>query len=130
MIRRLLTGLALSASSLLLTLGVLELAVRRGAFDHPQHRSTKIEVKARSSVDRPNFRGSAPPFSSKGDAFRVLVVGDSFAWGSGIHLEDTFAHRLETRLDAVSRGRDFEVINWSHPGWNTVVEYRGRASKI
>lgn len=130
MIRRLLTGLALAASSLLLTLGVLELACRSGAFDNPQPRSTKVEVKARSTERQPGLRYSEPRLSPAGDTFRILVVGDSFAWGDGVHLEDTFAHRLETRLDAVSRGTDFEVINWSSPGWNTIVEYRSVEANI
>lgn len=130
MTRRILIGLALSVSSLLLTLGGLELAARYGVFDNPQPRSTKIDAKARSAMDSPNFRGPEPRSPPKGDAFRILVVGDSFAWGDGIHREDTFAYRLETRLDRVSRGRDFEVINWSRPGWNTVVEYRSVEANI
>lgn len=130
MMRRLLTGLALSACSLFLTLGVLEFAVRQGAFANPQPRSTKVEARARAPMDIPNFRGPTSLSSSKGDSFRILVVGDSFAWGDGVHLEDTFAHRLETRLDVVSRGRDFQVINWSRPGWNTVKEYRSVEANI
>ena len=130
MIRRLFIGLALSACSLLLTLGVLEIAVRQGAFASPQPRSTKVDVKARSSMSGPNFRRPEPRLPPTSGAFRILVVGDSFAWGDGVHLEDTFAHRLETRLDVVSRGRDFEVVNWSRPGWNTVVEYRSVEANI
>ncbi len=130
MARKLLTGLALSAGSLLLTFGVLELAARRSRFADPQPRSTKLEVKARSGVKQPNLRDPHSLDSPKGDAFRILVVGDSFAWGDGVHPEDTFAYRLETRLDVVSRGNDFEVINWSRPGWNTVAEYRSVAPSI
>lgn len=130
MIKRTLTGLALSACSVLVTLGVLEFAVRRGAFANPQPRSTPVEAKVRSAIDRPNFRSSNPRASAKGEAFRILVVGDSFSWGDGVHPEDTFAHRLETRLDAVSRGNDFEIVNWSRPGWNTVVEYRSVEANI
>ncbi len=130
MIRRLLIGLALSVCSLVLILGVLEFAVRRGAFSNPQPRSTEIDAKTRPPMDGPNSRGpDSLPFP-RGDTFRILVVGDSFAWGYGIHPEDTFARRLEIRLDAVSRGHDFEVINWSRPGWNTVAEYRSVESSL
>lgn len=130
MARKLLTGLALSAGSLLLAFGVLELAARRSRIADPQPRSTKLDVKARSGVKQPNFRDPHPRDSPKGDVFRILVVGDSFAWGHGVHPEDTFANRLETRLDVVSRGNDFDVINWSRPGWNTVAEYRSVAPSI
>lgn len=130
MIRRLSTGLALAVCSLFLTLGVLEFAVRRGAFSNPEPRSTEIDAKARPAKHGPDFRGPEPRPSPGGDTFRILVVGDSFAWGYGVHPEDTFARRLEIRLDAVSRGDDFEVINWSRPGWNTVVEYRSVKANI
>ncbi len=130
MITRLLTGLALSTCSVLLTLGVLEFAARRGAFANPQPHSTKLEVPIRSPVREPNFRGPRPRFSRETDTFRVLVVGDSFSWGVGVHPEDSFPRRLETRLDAVSRGDDFDVVNWSRPGWNTVVEFRSVESSI
>ncbi len=130
MISRLLTGLALSAGSLLLTLGALELATRRGTFANPQPRSTKLAVEIRSPVREPNFRGSQPRFSPEADTFRILVVGDSFAWGDGVHPEDSFPRRLEVRLDAVSRGDDFEVITWSRPGWNTVVAFRSVEANI
>ena len=130
MFKRLLTGLALSACSLLLTLGVLEFATRRGAFANPQPRSTKLDVEIRSPVREPTFRGFEPRLPRKTDTFRILIVGDSFSWGHGVHPEDSFPRRLETRLDAVSRGDDFEVVNWSRPGWNTVVEYRSVESNI
>ena len=130
MFKRLLTGLALSAFSLLLTLGALELATRRGAFANPQPRSTKLDVEIRSPIREPNFRGFEPRLSRHTDTYRILVVGDSFSWGHGVHPEDSFPRRLETRLDTVSRGDDFEVVNWSRPGWNTVVEYRSVEASI
>lgn len=130
MFKRLLTGLALSAGSLLLTLGVLEFATRTGTFANPQPRSTKLAVEIRSPVREPNFRGFEPRLPPETDTFRILIVGDSFSWGHGVHPEDSFPRRLETRLDAVSRGDDFEVVNWSRPGWNTVVEYRSVESSI
>jgi hypothetical protein len=130
MIKRLAPGLALSACSFLLTLGALEIVARRGVFDNPRPRSTRVESKASSPLEQPNFRNRAALLARQGDDFRILVVGDSFAWGDGVHPEDTFAMRLETRLDAVSRGPDFEVINWSRPGWNTVMEYRSVEANI
>ena len=130
MFRRLLTGLALSVCSLILTLGVLEFAVRRGAFANPQPRTTKLFFTARSPLGEPNFRDSEPELSSEKESFRILVVGDSYAWGAGMHPEDSFVNRLQIRLDAVSRRTVFEVINWSRPGWNTVVEYQSVAAHI
>ena len=47
------------------------------------------------------------------DVRRVLVVGDSFAWGFGVEQEDTFAARLERALPAT------EVINGAVSGYST-----------
>ncbi len=48
---------------------------------------------------------------------RVLVLGDSFAFGSGMRLEDTFARQLQTRLaDSV------DVVNAGVPGFSTVQQ--------
>lgn len=44
---------------------------------------------------------------------RVLVAGDSFAWGFGVQQDDTFAARLERALPAT------EVINGAVSGYST-----------
>ena len=130
MFRRLLAGFALSAGSLILTLAVLEVAVRRGAFANPQPRTTKLFFKASSPLQEPNFRDSEPALRADDETFRILVVGDSYAWGHGMHPEDSFPNRLQIRLNAVARRNSFEVINWSRPGWNTVLEYRSVAAHL
>jgi len=81
-------------------------------------------------MSQPDFREPGFEIGNKEDAFRILVVGDSFAWGDGVHYEDAYPHRLETRLNAVSRGDRFEVINWSRPGWNTVRQERSLKPRL
>ncbi len=121
-IRGLVAGLALSAASLLLTLGALELALRSGWFEARAHRSTAIVDRATNNPREPNFRLEGPEPEAKSDQFRVVVVGDSFAWGDGVYAEDAFPFRLERRLQQLSRGTRFEVVNFSRPGWGTVQE--------
>ncbi len=49
---------------------------------------------------------------------RVMVVGDSFAAGSGIsRTEDRFANQLGRLL-----GDNYEVLNVASPGWDTIDE--------
>jgi len=55
------------------------------------------------------------------NTYRILVLGDSFAWGVGLTLEETLSKQLEKRLiDAANK--NIEVINASIPGMNTVEE--------
>ncbi len=55
--------------------------------------------------------------------YRVLVVGDSFTWGDGVHPEDVYPSRLERRLNERESELEFEVVNWSHTGWNTAQAF-------
>ena len=101
--RSLIIGLALFCVSLLSTLLVVELLLRTGAIMPGEARSTAIGERPKSKIKEPDFRDPAYELPPRSDAFRVLVVGDSFAWGDGVYREDTFPYRLETRLNAASR---------------------------
>lgn len=48
---------------------------------------------------------------------RILVLGDSFAWGYGVSDDEIFTERLETRL------HHWQVINTGVSGWGTDQEY-------
>ena len=52
---------------------------------------------------------------------RVLVLGDSFTFGEGVRLEDTFCVRLEGLLKE-RLGREVEVLNLGVSAWSTVEE--------
>ncbi|MEM7350220.1 MAG: GDSL-type esterase/lipase family protein [Acidobacteriota bacterium] len=52
------------------------------------------------------------------DKNRILVLGDSFAWGYGVAQEETFSERLEATLP------DVEVINAGVSGYSTDQELR------
>ena len=68
-------------------------------------------------------------------ARRILVMGDGFTMGVGVHEPDTFASQLEARLDAGESAADpagnREVINCGIPGYGTDEElqfYRSLAA--
>ena len=58
--------------------------------------------------------------------FRILLLGDSYTLGVGVHEKDTFARQLEHLLnddaEASSSGRNYEVINCGVSGYGTQEE--------
>lgn len=68
---------------------------------------------------QPELRGRRWPGPKAAGVFRIVVLGDSFSLGSGVHPSDPYPIRLEGRLARLESARDFEVVNWSRSGWNT-----------
>jgi lysophospholipase L1-like esterase len=57
------------------------------------------------------------------DTYRIAVVGDSLAWGIGVAPAERFSGQIEQALNGRRRsGRRFEVLNFSHAGWDTADE--------
>ncbi|MGH7301298.1 MAG: SGNH/GDSL hydrolase family protein, partial [Candidatus Rokuibacteriota bacterium] len=135
-------GLGLVAASLAVTGGGLEVAVR---WLSPQelHRDEGLWVSDPERAFRlaPGFRGAEvshefrvpivinarglrdrgiAPTRSPGTV-RILVVGDSFTYGSGVTAEETYPKRLEW-LFAERPGPRVEVINAGVPGYGTFHE--------
>lgn len=54
--------------------------------------------------------------------FRILGIGDSFTFGTGVRLEDLFLTRLQRHFDASESPRPFEVLNLGIMGFNTAQE--------
>jgi hypothetical protein len=47
----------------------------------------------------------------RADRFRIIVIGDSYAWGQGLEASQRFSNVLESLL-----GPQFEVLNFGTPG--------------
>jgi hypothetical protein len=59
------------------------------------------------------------------DTFRIMAVGDSYTFGAGVELEDTYSKKLEKLLNERHPSplyRYYEVINAGIPGANTAME--------
>lgn len=54
------------------------------------------------------------PVPKAGSVVRILVLGDSFVFGSGVNIEDTLVSRWQQRL-----GERYEVVNMGVPGYAT-----------
>ena len=51
---------------------------------------------------------------------RVLVLGDSFTWGDGVHEEDAYPFRMQFRMNLHDEQRRYRVLNAGRNGFNTV----------
>jgi lysophospholipase L1-like esterase len=69
-------------------------------------------------TNRWGFRGADFTLGKPPGTRRVLVLGDSFTFGEGVRLEDTFCRRLEQQLNAAGQG-PVQVLNLGTSGWGT-----------
>jgi hypothetical protein len=74
------------------------------------------EYSVRVTTNSLGLRGASVPTQKPPGAYRILVVGDSFAFGYGVEDWESFPARLETELR--QRRPDVEVLNAGVPGWS------------
>jgi hypothetical protein len=85
---------------------------------------------AHPEVNELGLRGPETP-AEKGGAFRILVLGDSVAYGEGVPASGTFPALLEGRLRDVPGG--IEVLNGAVRGytaWNELAWFRERGARL
>ena len=78
----------------------------RQAFKTPEFAYT-VEINSYGLRDR------EIPIERSGK-YRILAIGDSYTYGWGVPLEETWVKRLEANV--VARGLDAEVLNLGRPG--------------
>lgn len=111
---------------LLLSVGVFLLAaegaLRLAGLGSPQpsgYTPVNTNLRANRRENSRGYRDLEREFPKPPGVRRVLCLGDSFAWGVGVELEDAYPHRLERALRR-RRSEAWEVVNLARPGMNTV----------
>lgn len=140
--RALLATALLFVVSLVLGLGLAEIGLRASGYDPLLDLRSGREAIIRASRD-PELRyelipgasgrawGTRVTINSSGyrgyegergpfEGFRILVVGDSIAFGNLVPDQSTFSARLHHRLNESDDG--FEVLNFGVGGYDTVQE--------
>ena len=138
------TGLGLSvAVAIVLKVGPVRelfwkwipIYVKEGGHEHTGHfylydpRLGWRNVPNRKSSTRGNpltinsqgLRDREYSYRKPGGVGRLLVLGDSFAWGYGVADREVFSEVLERRLQADRRS--WQVVNTGVSGWGTDQQY-------
>ena len=115
--------IALSALGLILPLIAFEISVRLGAFESTGPSDDRpnryyFPSNAASPRDYPHDYDKPP------QTFRIITVGDSFAFGDRLQFDDTFSKRIERWLNLRGGELKAEAINLSKPGFSTFDEVR------
>jgi lysophospholipase L1-like esterase len=126
---------------LILAVAVGEAALSRSSWiDNPPGQFMRSPTRAFQHV--PNFKGRDRlgnpirlntqgyrdreyAFQKPEGAYRILVLGDSVAFGDGVPVEETFSDQLENLLNRapeLAGRRPIEVINTGIRGYNTYQE--------
>src|SRR5690349_15789398 len=133
---RLRTKLLLAATSMILTVGVAELAARLAYRSHPFYLIPRAENCMRRSVAlsmdfvpdcrgliegtdaelRTNSLGLRGPEVAEDGTARILAVGDSCTFGWGVAEGQSYPVQLETVLDRTLGAHRYQVINAGVPG--------------
>lgn len=84
------------------------------------HRSPDYRVNVRTNAH--GVRSDRDiPYEKPAGVYRIIGLGDSFALGYEVDLEDTYLYRLEHRLHALG-ARSVEVVNLGVSGFGTAEE--------
>lgn len=75
-------------------------------------------------INSDGFRGREYSVDKPNNTFRVVVLGDSFTFGWGVNLEETYCYLLEQMLNEKYPEKKFEVLNFGVPGMNTASGVR------
>src|SRR5690606_7254275 len=75
----------------------------------------------RLRTNRLGFRGPEIDLPKPAGTVRVLMLGDSVLYGTGVDEEVTFARRWENELNRHSERR-YEVVNTGHPMYDSTQQ--------
>ncbi len=71
------------------------------------------------NITEQGFRGEPFPETPVENEYRILILGDSCAWGYGVGYYDSFAYLLENSLNIARKDVRFRIINAAIPGYST-----------
>jgi hypothetical protein len=119
-----LASLLLFLFSAMVCLGLLEIVlriqVRKPVLNQVTDRPSNFYLPQNAL----SMRGNLPEdIQRSADRFRIATIGDSFTFGPGLQLYDTYPLRLEWLLNLGEREKKIDVVSYGTPGFNTEKEF-------
>lgn len=129
--RTVVCGMALAICSLMFCLLAIEAVARTFRLLPPPSQNFRFSptkgyelVPGHKEINSHGLRDREYSVVKPPHTFRILALGDSFTYGDGVALEETWMKDLERRLNRQlgDTGIHFEVLNAGIPGYNTHQE--------
>ena len=113
--------------SVILILAILEVLVRlsgyREIYEQDEKSNIKWQDEAKQQHNSMGYRDYDYSKEKPKGVFRIYVLGDSFTYGQGIKMTETYPKVLERLLNNKYSSKHFEVINSSFLGFDTEKEF-------
>jgi lysophospholipase L1-like esterase len=73
-------------------------------------------------INSEGFRDVEYTIEKPPNTVRIIALGDSFTFGWGLNLSNTYVKVLERKLNEMNATANFQVMNFGVPGYNTLEE--------
>jgi len=84
--------------------------------------SSMFLAGAHVKINSLGFRDYEYSLKKPSEVFRIAVLGDSFTFGYGIEIGETYSKQLENKLNEENKEKKYEVLNFGGNGGNTLLE--------
>ena len=123
-LRKRTAGSLCATAALALSIAGLELTLRWIHAQRPANDYRTITWGHPVTTNRFGFREREFEVPKPSGTYRVMVLGDSFTWGSGLPVENRYTERIQHQLREVFPERNIEVLNFGQPSTPTTEHAR------
>ena len=117
-------GTLCAAAALVFSATGLELTLRWAHSRRPANDYRNITWGHSVTTNRLGFRERDFEIPKPPGRYRVMVLGDSFTWGSGLALQERYTERVEQQLEQQFPAQQIEVLNFGQPSTPTTEHAR------
>ncbi len=95
-----------------------------GHYDKDRYLFWKLQLNSSEEVNSKRYRGVKRDYKKPAGIYRIILIGDSCAYGLMVRNSDTYAYLLEKKLNNDSFRQRFEVLNMGVPGYSSLQGVR------
>lgn len=94
-----------------------------GNYERDKRLFWKLKQSDEREVNSKRYRGAERDYNKKDSVYRIIVLGDSCAYGIGVKYSNTYSYLLEEKLNQLN-GIIFEIIDAGVPGYTSLQGLR------